>query len=106
MDVITLEKVQERELVPGYRVRFVHTANLTLAYWRIRALASLPEHGHPHEQVVNLLEGKFALTVEGKEAELEPGQVVVIPPHARHSGRALTDCRILDIFYPIREDYR
>lgn len=26
--------------------------------------------------------------------------------HVPHSGRALTDCRVIDVFYPVREDYR
>ncbi len=106
MNIIALEMVEDRELVPGYRARFVHSDNVTLAYWTIRAQAALPEHAHPHEQVVNLMEGEFSLTVGTETAKLGPGRVVVIPPHARHSGRALTDCRILDVFYPIREEYR
>jgi quercetin dioxygenase-like cupin family protein len=106
MDIVALESLEERELVPGYRGRFVHSAHVTLAYWSIRAQAALPEHAHPHEQVVNLLEGTFQLTVGDETAELGAGRVVVIPPRARHSGMALTDCRILDVFYPIRDDYR
>ncbi len=106
MDVIKLESLEPREIVPGYRVRFVPSANVTLAYWNIRARASLPEHAHPHEQAVNLPEGKFSLTMGGDTAALEAGRVVIIPPHAPHSGTALTDCRILDVFYPVREDYR
>ena len=34
------------------------------------------------------------------------GQVFVIPPDVPHSGRALTRCRVLDVFAPVREDYR
>jgi len=35
-----------------------------------------------------------------------PGVVYVIPPQARHSGRGITDCRVLDVFSPARDDYR
>jgi len=31
--------------------------------------------------------------------------VVLIPSDAKHSGKALTDCTIIDIFNPVREDY-
>jgi quercetin dioxygenase-like cupin family protein len=44
--------------------------------------------------------------VEGKPVVATPGTVCAIPPDARHSGRALTACRIMDVFYPVREDYR
>ena len=34
------------------------------------------------------------------------GEVAVIPSGAVHSGRALTQCRFLDVFHPVREDYK
>lgn len=103
---IMLADVQEREIVPGYRARFVHGANMTLAFWQIEAGAHLPEHSHPHEQASNLLSGEFELTVSGECLQLKPGMVVMIPPDAVHAGRAITTCQILDVFQPVREDYR
>ena len=101
-----LEDIKPREIVPGYVARFVHTENMTFAYWTIEAGASLPSHQHPHEQVANLLEGEFELTLEGQTHILKPGSVLVIPSQASHSGKAVTDCRILDVFHPCREDYK
>jgi len=106
VEEIQLNSIEEKEPVPGYRVRFVHSQNMTFAYWNISAGAALPSHSHPHEQVANLIEGRFSLTVDGETRELKEGSVVVIPSEAVHSGRAVTDCRIIDVFYPIREDYR
>jgi quercetin dioxygenase-like cupin family protein len=37
---------------------------------------------------------------------LAAGDVVVIPGGVTHSARSLTPCRILDVFSPVREDYR
>jgi len=101
-----LADIQEREIVPGYRARFIHTEGMTLAYWHAEAGAALPEHSHPHEQIANVLEGEFELTVAGESRVLVPGQVAVIPGDVPHSGRAITDCRLLDAFQPAREDYR
>lgn len=101
-----LDEIEERELVPGFHVRFVHSDSMTMAYWNIDADAELPDHSHPHEQVVNILEGEFVLTVDNNPQTIRPGIVVVIPPHVPHSGKAITDCRILDVFHPVREDYR
>jgi quercetin dioxygenase-like cupin family protein len=58
-----------------------------------------------HEQVVHVLEGDLEVTVDGKTSVLHAGSMGVIPSNAVHSGRALTDCRVLDAFYPLREDY-
>ena len=106
MSFIDLEGIEEKELIPGYNVRFVHSEQMTFAYWNIEAGAALPEHNHHHEQVANVLEGEFELTVGGEARVLSPGMVALIPSNVPHSGVAITNCRILDVFYPIREDYR
>ena len=101
-----LADIQEREIVPGYRARFIHAEKMTLAYWEVEAGASLPEHSHPHDQIANVLEGEFELTVAEESRVLVPGKVAVIPGDVPHSGRAITDCRLLDVFQPARDDYR
>jgi quercetin dioxygenase-like cupin family protein len=106
MPFIELSDIGEREMVPGFRARFVHTDHMTFAYWNIKSGATLPEHSHKHEQVVTIIRGKFQITVDGETQAIEPGRVVVIPSEAKHQGRAMTDCYILDVFYPVREDYR
>ncbi len=105
MQFVNLKELREKELVPGFKVRFVHSDNMTFAYWTIKAGSSLPGHSHLHEQVVNMIEGEFELTIDGEAKILKAEEVAVIPPHATHSGKSVTDCRIIDVFYPIREDY-
>lgn len=101
-----LSESPERELVPGFFARFVHGERATLAFWRVAQGAVLPAHAHPHEQLSTVIEGRFELTVDGHAEVLEAGRVAVIPPNVRHEGRALTPCRIVDAFSPVREDYR
>jgi quercetin dioxygenase-like cupin family protein len=106
MEYTNLEDVEEKELVSGFKVRFIHSKNMTFSFWNIEKGARLPEHSHPHEQVTNVLEGKFELTVDGESKTLGPGSVVIISPDAVHSGKALAKSRVIDVFYPVREDYR
>ena len=79
---------------------------MTFVYWTIEPGAVFPRHAHPHEQVVNLIEGEFELTIDDETRVLGPRSVAIIPSNTMHSGKALTPCRILDVFHPIREDYR
>lgn len=106
MSFIRLEEVPQVEPAPGFRARFVHGETMTMAYWEISKGARLPEHSHPHEQVASMIRGTLELTVAGRAEILGPGMVAVIPPNVPHSGRALSDCRIIDAFHPVREDYR
>lgn len=101
----SLEVLPSREVYPGFRARFVHSANHTLAFWVIDKGASFPEHNHVYEQTSIVTRGEFELEVEGKTEVLTPGKIAVIAPHKKHSGIALTDCEITDIFYPVRHDY-
>ncbi len=102
---LSVQQIEPFDIVPGYHARIVHAASMTLAYVEIEANASLPEHSHINEQVVNMLEGSFELTLAGEKLRLGPGDVVIISPHVPHSGIAKTRCRILDVFHPIREDF-
>jgi quercetin dioxygenase-like cupin family protein len=101
-----ISDIPERQPVPGFHGRFVHTDSMTLAYWDIEPGAAIPEHSHPHEQVVNPIEGELELVVAGERNVLRPGTIYVIPGGVPHSARALTACRVLDVFQPVREDYR
>jgi len=106
MPLIDLHELEQIELIHGYHVRFVHSDHMTIANWQIEKDAALPEHSHPHEQVVNLIRGEFELTVDGTPYHLTPGKVFVIPGGVRHAGRAITACHLIDVFHPVREDYR
>jgi quercetin dioxygenase-like cupin family protein len=106
MPFIEIESLKEKEVFPGYRGRAVHTGTTTYMYWKITEGASVPEHSHMHEQVVNVLQGVFELIVDGQKKLLEPGVIAFIPPNVKHAGRAVTYCELLDVFVPEREDYK
>ena len=106
MKQVNLQDLEKREIMPGFHGRMVHSDNMSFVYWDINAGALLPEHSHMHEQVVNVITGEFELVVNGESQTLGPMEVACIPSSAIHSGKAITDCYIIDVFYPVREDYR
>ena len=106
MSIVTLNQVPVREIFPGFRARVVHSARTSESWVEADAGASFPEHQHPQEQIVNVLEGELELTVAGVTHRLTAGRVLVIPPDVPHRGRAITSCRVLDVFAPPRDDYR
>jgi quercetin dioxygenase-like cupin family protein len=101
-----LDELNSKEIFTGHRARLIHGDKMTVVYYNIDAGAQAPEHNHPHEQIVNILSGEYELTVDGEPHVLKSGSVFVIASNSVHSGRALTDCEILDAFSPVREDYR
>ena len=101
-----LRLIEEREIIPKCHVRFIHSDNVTLSYWNLEQGAVLPSHSHPHEQVCNVIKGRMDLTLGDETLHLTQGMVVVIPPNVPHSAKAHEPCYVIDVFYPIREDYR
>lgn len=105
MGLVNLSELPELQIAEGLLARAVTADTVTVLHVKISAGALLPEHAHHNEQVVNVIEGELELTVEGTTHSLVPGRVMVLPPNVAHSGRAVTDCRVVDVFHPVRQDF-
>ena len=104
--MIKISELPQKEILKGFHAQFIHTDQLTMGYWDVEEGAVLPMHAHCHEQITTVFEGKFELTIGEETKVYEKGLVAVIPPNVIHGGRALTACKLFDIFSPVREDYR
>jgi quercetin dioxygenase-like cupin family protein len=102
----SFEDIEPREILGGFWARSIHTPGNTINFITVKAGNAFPLHSHMHHQCAFVLEGEFEMTINGETQILKPGKFVVIPSNIPHSGRAITDCRLLDIFNPVREDYR
>ena len=101
-----LYNIETKQPFKGAHLRCLHSDNMTIAYWQFDSGARLPEHSHHYEQITSVMGGSFELTVGGNSLNLQAGSVVVIPPDTLHSARAITGCFVIDVFHPVREDYK
>ena len=105
-ELLRWSTIPTNEMLPGLHGRMVHTEHMTATWWNIDEGANLPEHSHPHEQIATCIAGEFELNVDGQLYHMQPHTTVCIPSNTKHSGRALTDCVIYDVFSPVRADYK
>lgn len=103
---MNLSELQSKEIMPGYHGKLVHGEQMSWVFWDVEKNAVVPEHSHMHEQIMHVVEGTFEFTLDGKTDTYGPGDVVIIPSHTPHSGKAITACKLMDIFSPVREEYR
>ena len=62
-------------------------------------------HSHPWEQVNMLLEGRLDFIVGDEIIELEPYDIVEIPPGVKHTARTVPgESAKLLAFWPLRDD--
>lgn len=104
--MIKIAEVKQKKLIEGIIGQYVHGATTTLGYVTLAKGSQLPLHHHPHEQLTYMLDGKLEMHIGDELVILEPGTVKVIPSNTPHSAVALTDCKLIDVFSPVREDYK
>lgn len=96
-----------RELAPGVRMDPLFGEGAMLNLLDFAPGARVPAHSHPHEQLGMVVDGELVLAIAGVEHRLGPGDAYQIPggvEHAAWTGAAA--CRVLDVFQPVREEYR
>jgi quercetin dioxygenase-like cupin family protein len=98
--------IPAKALAPGLDGHYVHGQTMTVGEVRIKAGSTLAAHQHPHEQITMMLEGEMDMQIGDQHITLLPGMVYVIPSNTPHSAIAKKDSVVIDVFHPIREDYR
>ena len=102
----SIKNIPPKELTTGIIGHYVHGSSMTFGYVEIEAGSDLAMHKHVHEQITYLIEGKMDMIMDGKKYPLTPGMYLVIPSNTFHSAVAHTDCKLIDVFSPVREEYK
>ncbi|MBQ4914088.1 cupin domain-containing protein [Maribacter sp. MMG018] len=103
---LNINNIPSKEIMPGYHGKLVHGDTMSLVFWEVEKEAEVPEHAHMHEQIMHVIEGDFEFTLDGNTKVYTTGDIVVIGSHQKHSGKALTNCKLMDVFSPVREEYK
>jgi quercetin dioxygenase-like cupin family protein len=104
--VVRLTGLAPIELVPGVSMRPLFGEGAMLNLLAFEPGAEVAVHSHPHEQLGHVLEGELELTIAGEAHVLSPGDAYQIPGGTEHAARSEKGCLVMDVFHPVREDYR
>ena len=67
--------------------------------------SKMPEHQHPQEQIVYILEGRMKLIVDGKPHEMKTGDSFYLAANVPHGVETIEETRVFDTFSPPRDEY-
>jgi quercetin dioxygenase-like cupin family protein len=104
---VRLDGVRAFELAAGVSARPLFGERAMINLIEFEPGATVPLHSHEHEQLGLVLRGMQALVVDGVGHELGPMEGYVLPGGVEHSAYCGPEgATVLDIFAPVREDYR
>ncbi|HZR91293.1 MAG TPA: cupin domain-containing protein [Gaiellaceae bacterium] len=106
MDVQRWEEEPIEWLSPTIGRQTIHTGSMTLARLTLRKGALVPRHEHENEQIATVLAGRLRFAVGDEELVVAAGESVPLAPNVPHEVEALEDSVVLDVFSPVREDWR
>ena len=89
-DEMSLERITEmvsRKVISG--------ARQTLSQFWLKRGALVARHAHDGEQITYVLDGALRYSVDGEDVIVRAGDVLVIPPGAKHQITVLDDSLVI-----------
>ena len=84
----------------------LHCDQMTMSRLTLKKGAVVPRHHHVNEQITTMEKGRLRFIFDDSELIVEAGDSLQIPSNVPHSVEALEDSVALDLFAPVREDWR
>ena len=102
-----VEKLNSKQIMDGVKIRVAYGEKVMMSYVNIHANTTIAEHSHPHEQMGLFLEGEAEFTIGDETKLVKPGMAYLVPSNVKHKV-VTSDQSVLalDIFSPIREEYK
>lgn len=101
------DELSRHQIFPGVQIATCSGEKMMLSFVELEPHAVVAEHSHPHEQVGMVLSGRATFFIGTEEKTLGEGDMYRIPGNVKHKVVVLDQpVKALDIFHPIRDEYR
>jgi len=101
-----IKNITPKQLMEGIIGHYAHGVNMSFGLVEIEEGTIMPLHKHIHEQITFILEGQLDMDIDGTAYSFTPGCIHVIPSNVWHGAYAKTACKLIDVFSPVREEYK
>jgi len=102
-----VNELKAKKVLEDSTLRVVTNKNTMVTFFEFGPNTHImPKHEHPHEQTATVTAGSIKMVAGGETKILKAGEGAVIPPNVEHEVTPLEpNTKVMDVFYPIREDY-
>ena len=102
-----VNELKAKKVLEDSTLRVVTNKNTMVTFFEFGPNTNImPKHKHPHEQTTIMVAGSMKMVAGGETKILKVGEGAVIPPNVEHEVTPLEpNTKVMDVFYPIREDY-
>ena len=102
----SIKNIKPKDLASGITGYYAHGEKSSFGYLELKKGSKVPLHSHINEQITYIIEGQLDMIIDGVVFSLTDGMYHVIHANVPHSAIAITDCKVIDAFSPVREDYK
>ncbi len=95
-----------KNLATGVEGKYIHGDSMSFGEVYLKAGCGVPLHQHIFEQITYVASGEVNFTIDGETKLLTKGMAAVIPSNIWHGATAVSDCVLIDVFSPVREEYK
>ena len=106
MPFIDFNQAPHLKVWDGIHGPIFHSDDLTFGHFILEKGAIVREHQHMQEQWTHVIEGELEFTLDGETKLLTSGMVAHMPSNVPHSAIAISRCKVIDCFRPVREDFK
>ena len=105
MPFINFQERKKVKIWEGITAALFHSEKITFAHVTLEKGAEVLLHHHIHEQWTHVIEGEMLFDLNGEQKLLTCGMTAFMPSNLPHSAKAVTECKVIDCFLPVREDF-
>ena len=107
MSFFRKDELPATEMLPGVMRRAAYLNDVMITFIDFEPNTIVPEHHHPHQQITWVVSGAMEFNLDGEVRLLQAGDGVLVRPDAPHSATVHGEpCQAIDVWHPVREDYR
>jgi len=105
----SIDQVSGIEMMDGVvRKTLSYNQEVMLCHFQLNKGASIPLHNHRASQIGFMVKGsvRFLGEQDSDSFVVKSGESYVLDPHQVHGAEALETSEFVEVFYPVREEYK